>query len=124
MLKFSIALLLPAVLGWGQTAPNSITVTASKNANVQPDQVVFGISVNTGLSASRDEVVAALQEAGVTGTTFNNVGSVQQFDRLGARSETILTWGFTVTAPISNMKSVTDQLTSAQRRVAQGKSGF
>lgn len=124
MLRLSIALLLPAALTWGQTTPNSITVTASKNANVQPDQVVFGISVNTGLSASRDEVVAALQEAGVTGTSFNNVGSVQQFDRMGARAEMTLNWGFTVTAPISNMKSVIDQLTSAQRKVAQGKTGF
>ena len=57
-----------------QVTPNSVTVTASRNPSLQPDQVVFGVSVSTPVDATREDVIAALQGSGIT---LANFGSVQ-----------------------------------------------
>ena len=60
----------------GQLDSNSVTVTASNSATLQPDQAVFSIVVTSGLNASLDDVVAALQGSGITSANFAGIGGL------------------------------------------------
>src|SRR5437660_1278567 len=59
--------LLPGILA-GQIASSdrTITITASRNANVPPDQALFAVYVLSPTDSSRDEVLAAVQGSGIT----------------------------------------------------------
>jgi len=108
-------------LAWGQLDPNSITVTASTNADLQPDEVVFGVTVNTTLEATRDEAIAALQGLGITVGNFSNVQNVQLYDPRGANPQTVLAWRFNLPVAFSNMQSTMGLLTTLQKNAAQKK---
>jgi hypothetical protein len=74
-------LLAPLLVLWscafagGQILPNSITVTASNNVNLQPDQAVFSVTVGSGLDTGLDDVLAAVQSAGITAANLSSVGA-------------------------------------------------
>src|SRR5260370_998521 len=59
-----LAFLAFAPLISAQTDSNSITVTASRTPNLQADQTVFGVSVISGLNATFEDVLGALQGSG------------------------------------------------------------
>ena len=111
-------------LVFGQAATNSITVTASRNANVQPDQVVFGVKVDTPLDASRDDAVNALQGSGITPANFTGVTTVQEYDSKGQASVSLIEWTFSLPVAISDMKSTIALLTTVQKTLAQKNNGF
>ena len=113
--------LIPVWLAWGQLTPNSITVTATKNASLQPDEVVFGVTVNTTLEATRDEVIAALQGSGIKAENFSDVRNVQQFNIVGRDPQLMLAWTFQLPVALSNMRSAIDLLTTVQRNAAGKK---
>jgi len=100
-----------------QTAPNSVTVTASRTSTLQPDQMVFAIFVNSPLNTTRDNVLSALQGAGITLANFSGVSSQQQ-------PGTALVWSFGLAVPIANTKSAVAQLNSLQQAMAQLKNGL
>jgi hypothetical protein len=52
-------------LAFGQIDSNSITVTASNNVSLQPDQAVFGTTVQSGINTGLDDVLMALQGSGI-----------------------------------------------------------
>src|ERR1700682_1639233 len=60
------AFVLSVSLAYGQLDSNSITITASRNTAVEPDQVVFSVGVSAGLNSSLDDVLAALAGSGIT----------------------------------------------------------
>ncbi len=72
MLKriFCLSLVLSAPLLFGQLDSNSVTVSASQSVNLQPDQVLFGLSLTTSLNATLDDVLAALKGSGITIANF------------------------------------------------------
>lgn len=109
-------------MAFGQTTPNSITVTASRNTNIQPDQVVFRVTVASPLTASRDDVVTALQGSGIGLGNFSGVSTVQTYN--GKQYQTSLNWAFTFTAPLSNMKTTVDQLTGLQLSLSKTAGGL
>jgi hypothetical protein len=47
-------IMLSCSLAFGQLDSNSITVNVSRSSNVQPDQVVFGNNVPSGVNTSLD----------------------------------------------------------------------
>jgi hypothetical protein len=110
-----------AAVAFGQVTPNSVTVTASRNGNVQPDQIVFGIAVNSGLDATRDDIVAALQGSGITLANFSSVNTIQLSS--AGQASTALVWSFGLAAPLANMKSTIASLTALQQSLAQKKGG-
>ena len=114
-------ILLPVCLGWAQLTQNSITVTATRTAQLQPDEVVFGVTVNTTLEGAQDEAVAALQGSGITAANFSNVRNVQLYDPRGANPQTVLAWSFSLPAAFSNMKSTIELLTTIQKNAAGKK---
>lgn len=98
-----VAFVLSVSLAYGQLESNSITVTASRSAAVQPDQAVFGVSVSSSISTSLDDVLAALAGVGITITDFSGVNSiVYLLDPSTGRSifpQPALVWTFTL--PVS-----------------------
>jgi uncharacterized protein YggE len=121
MLLRLAAFFLAAGLAAAQT--NSVTVTASRNASVPPDVIVFAISVDSPTSTSRDDVAAALRGAGLT-TAFSSVNTTQQYDARNRLATISLGWRFTVFDEMSNMKTAVDRLAAAQKAIAELKNGM
>jgi uncharacterized protein YggE len=117
-------LLLPGLLV-GQIASNdrTVTVTASRSANVTPDQALLGVYVFSPTDSSRDEVLAALQGSAITVANLSGIYTTTQFVSQG-RSQEVLEWTFNITAPLSDLKSTVTQLTALQQTVAQKKNGM
>lgn len=57
---------IPASLAFAQLDSNSVTVTASANFTVQPDQVLFDVILTAPITSSLDNVLAALAGSGIT----------------------------------------------------------
>ena len=71
-------LLLSAPLLVGQLDPNSITITATRSATVQPDQAVFSVTVSTSATTTLDQVVAHASRLGWTvGVTADDLVGAQ-----------------------------------------------
>src|SRR5215472_8109458 len=123
MWKFGFpALILFAVLPiFGQ---NSITVTATRNANAQPDLVAIAVDVTSALNASRDDVLSALQGSVITAANFSSVHTVVQYLPPGTQSTSSLDWTFALTAPLANFKTTIAQLGALQQILAQKKNGM
>ena len=120
-----ILIVLPfAAAAFAQLTPNSVTVTATKSISVQPDQVVFGLTLRTPLDVSRDEAFAAVQSLVVTPANFTGVTTYQSFQCAGQASQPMLAWSFTYTADFSNMKTAISSLNALQQTIAQRKNGM
>jgi uncharacterized protein YggE len=119
-------LIAPVLLG--QLDSNSVTVTASSTANLQPDQVVFSVQVVSGLSANLNDIVAALQGSGITVANFTTIDQIPQgfsVIRNGLpSSQPTIAWDFTLAAPLAKIKDTVAQLTSLQQSIAAQKNGL
>lgn len=123
MMRLPTLLLLACTgIATAQVTPNSVTVTATRNTNTQPDQVVFGVNVDTPIDATRDDVLAAIQGSGITIANFSVVRTVQTFN--GQQQVAVLEWSFLLPTPISTMKSTAGLLSAVQKSVAQTKPDF
>jgi hypothetical protein len=123
MWKSLSLILLTGIPIFGQ---NSVTVTASRPTNAQPDLVVFNVDVLTGTNATRDDVLAALEGSVITAANFSGVRTIQQFSAVGVPQQSFqsLDWTFSLTAPLANFKATISQLTALQQIVAQKKNGM
>ena len=54
---------------------NTLTISATRSTYLQPDQVVFSLSVSSPVSTGLDQVVAALSGLGITSANLSGVGS-------------------------------------------------
>src|SRR5690349_23190828 len=71
---FALLVLCTApTLAFAQLDSNSVTVSASRIVNLQPDQAVFAVNVDTPMDVPLNDVVAALQSAGITLSNFAGV---------------------------------------------------
>jgi uncharacterized protein YggE len=128
-------LLASASLISAQIDSNSITVVASRSASLQADQAVFGVAVTSGLNASFEDVLGALQGSGITLANFTGVstapallfapgfvtGTLQQ---LPATVPPSLQWSFTLAVPVSKIKDTITTLTTVQQNVAKKNNGL
>jgi hypothetical protein len=119
-------LLLFAPLLLGQLDSNSVTVTASNTASLQPDQVLFSIVVTSGQNASLDEVVAALQGSGITSANFTGIGGLPAITSVIGQQppNPTINWDFTLSAPIAKIKDTVAQLTALQQTIAKQNNGL
>ncbi|HXA50409.1 MAG TPA: hypothetical protein VNV86_08905, partial [Candidatus Acidoferrum sp.] len=111
----TLLLLLPACLHAQATATDrTITVTASRNATVAPDQGVITADVVTPTDATLDDVLAVAQGSIVTAANFTSVYTVNRLDSTGKTYRDYLDWGFTLTGSLSNLKTTLGQLAALQ----------
>ena len=71
--SFILLFILSATLLYGQLDSNTITVNASRITSLQPDEIVFVVSVSGDINSSLDGVVAALAGSGITAADFSGV---------------------------------------------------
>src|ERR1039457_5845555 len=106
----AFALVMSASLAFGQIDSNAVTVTASRNANLQADQVLFGVGVTSGFNVSLDDVVAALAGSGITVANFSSVSSQQGLVFTGPvvpnppALQPMLQWNFALPVPLARLK--------------------
>jgi hypothetical protein len=127
-----VALLASPSLVSAQTDANSITVVASRNASLQADLAVFGVAVTSGLNASLDDVLGALQGSGITLANFTGV-STPTLSFIGIPTALVpvtsapppsLQWSFTLAVPLSKIKDTITTLTSVQQNTAKKNNGL
>ena len=116
--RFALGLML------GQPGPYAITITASRSLNLQPDQVLFGINVNSGLTSNLDDVTGALQAAGISGASFSSVNTVPYGTTNGTPTQSFLQWTLTLAAPLAKLKDTLGLLSGAQQNIAKQGSGL
>jgi hypothetical protein len=113
-----IALILTsASLVFGQLDSNTVTIQASRYANLTPDQVVFSVSVSASPNTSLDQVVAALANSGISAANFVGVTG-------GTDAQSPLQWLFTLAAPLTKIKATVASLTALQQSIANNNSGL
>jgi uncharacterized protein YggE len=112
-------------LAFAQLDSNSITVSASNNVTVQPDQAVFSVNVIAPLATGLDDVLTALAGSGITAANFSGVSTQPAIcPQLPCPSPPMLAWLFTVTSPLANTKTTVASLTTLQQNIAKANNGL
>jgi len=125
MLPRFFFLLLSCVAAFAQTATsNSVTVTANRSTNVQPDQAVFTVEADTPLTGTLNDAVNALQGSGIASSNFTSVSTVQQYNNKGQISQTVLAWYFSLSVPLSDLKSTIGLLSAVQKSNGSKNNGI
>jgi len=111
---------------FGQTAPNAITITASRTSNPQADQVLILLNLSSGLTSGLDDITSALQGAGISGANFTGVNTQTIYVQNGAQGQqqSVLGWSFTLTAPISKLSAALGQILAAEQIIANQNAGL
>ncbi|MGI8746077.1 MAG: hypothetical protein ACR2NN_26545 [Bryobacteraceae bacterium] len=121
----ALALLVSAPLAFGQLDSNSVTVTASRGTNLQADEALFGIYVDSDLHATVSDVLAALQGSGTAISNFSNVNTVQKYDyTAGKPLPVMLEWSFRLPVALSKIKDTVAALTGLQQSLMQANNGL
>jgi uncharacterized protein YggE len=109
-----VALLAIAVSAFAQT--DGINTTASRTITLNPDEVTFGVTVITEFGTSMEEVLAVVQDVGITSKHLMAISSTEQyygpepFDRRAR-----LLHSFNVTHPYSKLKEISGKLEAARK---------
>jgi uncharacterized protein YggE len=111
---------------FGQPGPNTITITATRTNNIQPDQVLVGLSVTSGTTAGLDDITIALTDAGITGAGLASVYTTTVDATSGGfpTRQAALVWLFTLTAPLAKLSATLTQVISAQHTISVKNSGL
>jgi hypothetical protein len=132
MAKYNLSLVfalgLAVLPAFAQLDTNSITVSANHSTTVQPDQVVFGVYVDTNMDVGLTDVLAAVQGAGLTQANFSGVATTQSYGIYDPSSPAIpapkLEWAFALPVAISRLKETVSTLTNLQKSIVQANSGM
>ncbi len=94
-------LIAASVPAWGQLQTDTITITANREVNLQPDQIVFSLQLQAPEAASLDDVLAQVAGVGITAANLVSVFS------LGDKA---LAWTFNLPALVSQASATTASL--------------
>lgn len=103
-------LLVACACAFGQLQTDTITITATRQVSLLPDQIVFSVQVVAPESAGIDDVVA--QVAGV-GISAANLSGVSSYFNGG------LAWNFTLAVPIPQASATTASLVQLAQQSKQ-----
>jgi hypothetical protein len=124
---FVLFSLIPLSPAFGQLDSNSVTVTASRNTTLQADQAVFTVYVNTDPTATLNDVLTAVQSAGLTTANLSTVNTTTFYTYAndGAQQAQQQTqWVFQLLAPLANTKPTVATLTALQKNVTQANKSW
>lgn len=113
-MRFILLIFLCASAAFAQLDSNSLTVTASRTATLQPDQMVFNVTVQTPSTTNLTDVLTALQSTGITMANFSSVNL--NFQTLSAQPFA-QQWAFGLAVPIAKMKDTITTLTNVQQTI-------
>jgi uncharacterized protein YggE len=125
---FLLILSLPGA--FAQLDSNSVIVSATRSMTQQPDQVLFGVTVQSGLNTSLDDVVAALQGSGITAANFSAVSTAPAYVLIGTGGPQppmvtpMLQWTFALAVQLAKIKDTIATLSGLQQRIGQQNNGL
>lgn len=111
-------------LACAQLDSNSITVSASNNATLQPDQAVFSVSVTSPLTVGLDDILTALAGSGITSANFSGVSTQSLYLVVNQPPTPTLVWLFSVTSPLTSTKATVASLTTLEQNIAKANNGL
>ncbi len=125
MLKSGLIVLLLSCcsLAFAQLGANSITVSASNSASLQPDEATFSVTVQSGLTTGLDDVLMALQGLGITAANLSGVNTTPLYVN-GSPSGLTLQWTFSLPVPLTNTKATLASLTMLEQTIGAQNSGL
>jgi len=103
-------LLVACASAFGQLQTDTITITATRQVSLQPDQIVFNVQVVAPESAGLDD---ALGEVAGTGITEANLAGVS------SSGNGQFAWNFTLAVPISQAGATTASLVQLTQQSKQ-----
>ena len=112
---FLAVLLLAAVPVFAQLPSNTLTISATRNIVLQPDQLVFGLTVSSNKTTTLEQIVAALSGLGLTAANLTGVDN---------STATTLQWNFTLAVPIATVTTAINSLVNLQQSIGQNNSGL
>ncbi len=124
MWRAALLLLASGCLCFGQLDSNSVTIQASRTMVLQPDVATFSITVSSSSSTSLDQVVTALQGAGITSANLSAVDTMTEIPLRSSLPETSLVWTFSLSVPFTTLKNTVATLSTLEGNLAQQSSGL
>ncbi|SPE40711.1 exported hypothetical protein [Candidatus Sulfopaludibacter sp. SbA3] len=112
-------LLASAVFGQINSGSTSVTVTATLGQNVSPDQIGILVTVESAVTATLADVMAALQGTDLTPSNLSSVYSNQQYNSGTNKPTLVLDWTFQLLVPLANFKSEAAALQALQISLSQ-----
>jgi len=82
-----------------------------------PDQVIFGVFVNSGFASSLSDIVNAVSSVGITAANFSTLTQV-------SNPNPALQWGFGLVVPFAQLKNTSAALASLAQSIPQNNSGL
>lgn len=113
-----------AAVAYGQLDSNSITINELRTIDLQPDQVIFAVTVQAPASAGLDEILGALHGSGITSSELVSVSPPQISVVTGLPLPQPVTWTFLMPAGIERMSATVAALTALQQTIGQNNSGL
>ncbi len=111
MMRTVFVVLCAAPLVFGQTASNTLRISASRTINAQPDQVVFSFAVSAPASEGLDEVVSGLSSLGVTTANLQSIYGPSTLGS-GKSTQSVMQWSFSLPVAYSKAGAVASALGS------------
>jgi uncharacterized protein YggE len=99
-------LFLLAAPVFAQLESHTLTISAARRISVQPDEVVFGLSVSSAPTVTLDQIVASLASLNVTSANLTGIGF---------SNPATLQWNFTLAVPLSALTEMIGSLTKLQQ---------
>jgi len=112
MRNLGLILVLACAPALGQLATDTITITANRQVNLQPDEIVFSVEVSVDETAGIDDVLARVSATGITAADLTNVFS------FGAG----VGWFFALPVPLAQASAATTLLTQPEQQSGQAVS--
>lgn len=98
---------------FGQLDDNTLTITASRTMDLQPDQVIVGVYVNGPSDSTLDDILGALQGSGLTAANLTGVSTSGYTGNIMGTA-----WTFALPAPFSKLKATLSALTDVQQKLS------
>jgi hypothetical protein len=99
---------------FGQQESNSLSLTVSRSAFVQPDEALVAISVMASPDVTLTQILTGLQKARLRGENLAGIEALAPANRGGASPFQWL-WQFMLPVPLANMKETLLTLVSLQQ---------
>ena len=119
-------ILLAAALGpiaFGQLDSNSLSLTVSRSAFVQPDQAVFGIGVAASPDVTLTEILTGMQKVGLRSENLLGIETMFPANR-GGPGPLQWSWQFSLPVPLANIGETLFTLLSLQRSADTANRGL
>jgi len=109
--------LASASLLFGQLESDTLTFQSSRDIYLQPDEVIFSLSLTSSADTTFDQIVASLQGSGVSPADFTGV-MTWRIDPSASAPNGLL-WSFTSGVPFAMLKATVASLNAIQTSLAK-----